>query len=88
MMADAMKTVMPLVQKQMQGITFYMTLKPENDSHYVGGGVKLGTPDRPIFWYRPTGAEKYRVIYSDLSVKEISGDEARKLTQTAPSGKH
>ncbi len=79
MMADAMKTLMPLLQKQMQGITFYMTLTPENDSHYVGGGVKLGTPDRPIFWYRPTGAEKYRVIYADLSVKEMGADEVKKL---------
>lgn len=79
MMADAMKTLMPLVQKEMQGIMFYVTLKPENDAHYVGGGVKLGTPDRPIFWYRPTRAEKYRVIYADLSVKEMSAEEVKKL---------
>ena len=70
---------MPLMQKRMQGITFYTMLKPENDPHYVGGGVKLGTPDRPILWYKPTGAEKYRVIYADLSVKEMGADEVKKL---------
>ena len=52
----AQKTI-PLMQKQMQGIIFYTTLKPENDPHYIGGGVKLGTPARPILWYKPTGAE-------------------------------
>ena len=78
-MAEVMKTVMPLMQKRMQGITFYTMLKPENDPHYVGGGVKLGTPDRPILWYKPTGAEKYRVIYADLSVKEMTPDECQEV---------
>ena len=84
MMAEAMKAMMPLMQKQMQGITFYMMLKPENDPHYVGGGVKLGTPDRPILWYKPTGAEKYRVIYADLSVKELAPDDVKKLPEARP----
>ena len=81
MMAEAMKTMMPLMQKQMQGIMFYTMLKPENDAHYVGGGVKLGTPDRPILWYRPTGADKYHVIYADLSVKELTPDDVKKLPE-------
>jgi hypothetical protein len=37
MLAEAMKTLMPLVQKEMQGIMFCTTLKPENDPHYQGG---------------------------------------------------
>jgi hypothetical protein len=76
---------MELVQKQTKqlepGVTFYATLKPENDAHYAGKGVKLGTPDRPIFWYKPTGSEKYRVIYADLSVKEASADEVKKFDE-------
>jgi outer membrane lipoprotein-sorting protein len=84
MMAEFMKTGMPLMQKQMQGIMFYTMLKPENDSHYVGAGVKLGTPDRPILWYKPTGAEKYRVIYADLSVKELAPDDVKKLPEARP----
>ena len=75
---------MPLRQKQMRGVTFYMMLKPENDPHYVGGGVTLGTPDRPILWYKPTGAEKYRVIYADLSVKELAPDDVKKLPEAKP----
>ena len=62
-------------------------LKPENDPHYVGGGVKLGTPDRPILWYKPTGSEKYRVIYADLSVKEVPAAEAPKAPESEGSPK-
>jgi hypothetical protein len=48
------KAVFPLAQKFLQGMAFVQSLKPENDWHYVGDGVKLGTPDRPIFWYNET----------------------------------
>ena len=80
-----MKAIMPftqnLTQKHMQGTMFYNMLKSENDSHYAGKDVKLGTPNRPIFWYKPTGAKKYRVIYADLSVKELAADEVKKLPE-------
>jgi outer membrane lipoprotein-sorting protein len=78
------QTQMPLVQKRMQGITFYTMLKPENDPHYAGGGVKLGMPDRPIFWYKPTGADKYRVIYADLTVKEATPAELKNFPKAIP----
>jgi outer membrane lipoprotein-sorting protein len=80
-----MKAMMPfnqkLTQKNMQGMMFYNMLTSANDSHYVGKDVKLGTPDRPIFWYKPTGADKYRVIYADLSVKEMTADEVKTLPE-------
>jgi outer membrane lipoprotein-sorting protein len=77
------KAMMPfsqkLTQKNMQGMTFYNMLTAANDSHYIGKGVKLDTPDGPIFWYKPTGADKYHVIFADLSVKEMTADEVKKL---------
>ena len=42
-----MQEQMPLMQKRMQGLQFYMMLKPENDPHYAGGGVKLGHARSP-----------------------------------------
>ena len=53
-----------------RGLDFANQLPPATDSHYAGKGVKLGTPDKPIFWYRPKDAKKYRVIYADLTVRE------------------
>jgi outer membrane lipoprotein-sorting protein len=72
------------IRKPFKGEQFFTTLKPENDSHYAGKDVKLGTPDRPIFWYKPTGAEKYRVIYADLSVKEVSAADLKTFPAATP----
>lgn len=77
---DAVMATLPLEQKHMQGILFYLSLRPENDAHYVGRGVKLGTPDRPIFWYKPSGVQNYRVVYADLTVKEMSSHEIQVLS--------
>jgi hypothetical protein len=58
-------------QGQIQrGIHFANHLPPSAEARYVGKGVRLGAADTPVFWYRPTTAKKYRVIYADLSVRE------------------
>ena len=81
-----MEAIMPvtqkLVQEHQQGMLFYGMLTSANDTQYAGKDVKLGTPDRPIFWYKPTGSEKYRVIYADLSVKEVPLEELPKAPQS------
>jgi hypothetical protein len=46
-------------------------LKGEGKWHYAGEGVKLGDAGKAIFWYRPKGSDTYRVIYADLSVKDV-----------------
>ena len=80
-MKEWMKLAEPTTQKHMQGLLFYQMLTPENDSHYAGKDVKQGTPNRPIFWYKPTGSAKYRVIYADLSVKELAPKDAQQLPE-------
>jgi outer membrane lipoprotein-sorting protein len=77
--AEIVLSTLPLEQKYMQGILFYMSLRPENEAHYAGEGVKLGTANRPIFWYKPTGAKCFHVIYADLKVKEMSAAEVKAL---------
>jgi len=52
------------------GIQFAIELPESADAHYAGHGVKLNTPSRPIFWYKPEGAARYRVIFADLSVRD------------------
>jgi outer membrane lipoprotein-sorting protein len=42
------------------------------DWAYVGNGVRLGEATKPIFWYRPAGAATYRVIYGDLSIRDLA----------------
>ncbi|MDH4239984.1 MAG: hypothetical protein OEW48_10515 [Phycisphaerae bacterium] len=60
------------------GFVFFNLLKAENDWHYVGNGVKLGDAELPVCWYRPDGSETYRVIYGDLSVRDVAPENLPK----------
>ncbi len=58
-----------------KGMLFHMKLK---DKHYAGSGVKVGEADKAVFWYLPDGADTYRVIYGDLSVKDVAAENLPK----------
>lgn len=60
-----------LAQKLQPGFIFVLTLKDENDWHYVGKDVKLGDGEAPICWYKPTGSHIYHVIYGDLTIEYV-----------------
>ena len=66
------------------GLTFVGGLPPEADAHYAGKGVSLGAADKPIFWYRPKDAKKYRVIYADLSVRDADAPPSVPNAQPVP----
>ena len=55
-----------------RGIMFLTQLPAESNWRYAGEDVKLGEAGKAIFWYRPEGSETYRVIYGDLSVKDVA----------------
>jgi hypothetical protein len=61
-----------------RGWVFFRLLKAENDWNYVGNGVKLGDAESPVCWYRPDDSETYRVIYGDLSVKDVAPENLPK----------
>jgi hypothetical protein len=42
---------------------------------YAGKGVKLGDTQTPIFWYVPKDSKQGRVIYGDLSVRDVPVDK-------------
>ncbi len=42
---------------------------------YAGKGVKLGDAQTPIFWYVPKDSKQGRVIYGDLSVRDVPVDQ-------------
>lgn len=61
--------------KLVRADAFVQRLKPENDWYYAGKGVKLGEAEKPICWWRPQDSVTYRVVYGDLSVRELAGDQ-------------
>ena len=54
-----------------------MTVKPECDFQYVGKGVQLDQSGQPVCWWRPDGAENYRVLFADLSVIDLAPERLR-----------
>jgi outer membrane lipoprotein-sorting protein len=56
---------------------------------YVGDGVELGDAESPVIWWLFRGLDTYRVVYGDLSVRDVpledvpdlSGDQSSDLLQ-------
>lgn len=65
-------------------ITRAMTfLHMVEDTRYLGANVKLGDANQPVFYYQAKGSPKYRVIYGDLSVREVTKDALPSPAQSA-----
>lgn len=58
--------------KMTRGMMFVMKLPVESKSRYAGENVKYGDAETAIFWYKLAGSQTYRVIYGDLSVKDVA----------------
>ncbi len=61
-----------------RGTLFLQILERQSSFQYAGHGVKLGEADTSIFWYQPEGSETWRVIYGDLSVKDVASENLPK----------
>lgn len=60
---------------RLNGAIYLQTL---SSARYLGKGVRFGDAETAIFWYKPKGSEMYKVIYGDLSIKEVGeGDLPR-----------
>jgi len=56
-----------------KGMLFHQMIDTQGDEwKYVGAGVTLGDASKAVFWYRPQGSATCRVIYGDLSVKDVA----------------
>ena len=49
-----------------------------SDLHYAGQSATYGDHETAVVWYKPKDSENYRVIYADLSVKEVTSDQLPK----------
>jgi hypothetical protein len=58
-------------QVMYRGMVFISQL-PSGTWRYAGQNVSFGDPAVPVFWYQPQGSATWRVIYADLSVKDIA----------------
>ncbi len=62
-----------------KGMLFHQIIDTRGDDwHYAGNGVKLGDAETAVFWYRPKGSQTFRIIYGDLSVKDVAPNDLPK----------
>ena len=61
-----------------KGMLFHQILEGQGQWKYAGAGVKFGDAQTPIFWYQPKDSTTYRVIYGDLSVKDVAPENLPK----------
>jgi hypothetical protein len=61
-----------------QGVVFIRFFKGQGQWHYTGKGVEFGDSNTPIFWYQPKESETWRVIYGDLTVKDVAPENLPK----------
>jgi outer membrane lipoprotein-sorting protein len=61
-----------------KGMLFLQNYELDGKYHYAGKGVKLGDADKAIFWYQPKESESWRIIYGDLSVKDVAEENLPK----------
>ena len=64
--------------KVTRAMMFVMKLPAESNWRYAGENVKHGDAQTPIFWYRPVGSQTYRIIYGDLTVKDVTPENLPK----------
>jgi hypothetical protein len=56
-----------------KGMLFHQIIDTRGDDwKYAGAGVKLGDASKAIFWYQPKGSQTRRIIYGDLTVKDVA----------------
>lgn len=75
-LANAKKNLMKVSPSMTRAWTLLLTphkgkSKYAGKGHYAGKGVKLGDAETAVFWYKPKDSETYKVIYGDLSVKDV-----------------
>ncbi len=71
---ELQKTIM----RMGRGAVFVQQLPAESDWHYTGKDAKFGDAQTAIFWYQPEDSETWRVIYGDLSVKDLAPEDLPK----------
>lgn len=82
---DEMQTIIKRLEPITRGFRFALELPESADAWYAGKGVKQGTANAPIFWYKPAGSPKYRVLQADLTMSDA--DTAPKVTGAERLGK-
>ncbi len=62
---------------------FLQTLPPGSTYKYIGGGKRLGDASKQLLWYAKPGEATCRVVFGDLSIKDVSPDKVERYQAPA-----
>jgi hypothetical protein len=83
--AEALEKAMPMMHTVLAGMAFAQNLKVADNWHYAGKHVVLGEADKPLCWWRLKDSELYRVIYGDLTIRDVRPEDVPHLAIEAPA---
>jgi len=58
---------------------YFVRLPKGSERQYVGEGVKLGDAKKAVYWWKTPESKTYRVIYGDLSIRDVEPDDLPKV---------
>jgi len=65
--------------KLLKGLRFAQEMMAQGEWRYAPEGAKLGDAKKPICWWKEEKASTYRVVYGDLSIKDVTPSDLEKL---------
>jgi outer membrane lipoprotein-sorting protein len=77
------KDIAEIEKNMTDGFRFVQVIGMRKEEwRYVGAGVKLGDSSKPVCWWTAAGGKGYRVVYGDLSVRDVSPEDLPVSAQT------
>ena len=76
---EAIKAMRLKAERALRYINILQQLNKVGELSYVGEGVALGDATRPVLWWKPKASETYRVVYADLSIRDVRSQDLSNL---------
>ena len=65
--------------KSTLGCAFIEHLPEGSNYQYVGEDIELSDANKPVCWWKPPGSKIYRVVYGDLSIRDVEPNDLPKV---------
>ena len=72
---EEIKAMQLKAERALRYITILQQLNKVGELSYVGEGVALGDATTPVLWWKPKASETYRVVYADLSIRDVRAED-------------
>jgi hypothetical protein len=82
---EAFRQAVPMMNTVLAGMAFAQVLKIKDNWHYAGKDVVFGEAGKPLCWWQPEGSETFRVIYGDLSIRDVPPEELPQSAAEVPA---